>query len=1303
MKSLLKKAHLLTVVTVITLALLCTGSALALNSDPADSNALFDHSRVYSFYIIMDPVDWEKMRSDCPGGVCPWYTNPNIDPNYYYAVLSCGDWEPMLVGIHRKNDPAEPNDTNPQKFSMKIDINRYITDQKFAGKSKLDLECGSQSSPAAEAYTWNIYEHTGMVSAKAGLIKVYISTDGGSTYDYKGVFAHIEQIDKEFLKDHDVNDSGWLYKAEDWGDTQQTHEVPPEPNPFRFNWYPFDHPGYMTETVPPPSDWLTQSQWRVNMPQLMKLAVAENFCSEQDGFINKGNNYWYYDWSTNPLDINDPCFQQPRLYFSWDHDAAMKTANAGMSITLSYDAHLMDGLILELQENGTPYPYHTYKSNYLSTYKSMIDGPLAQNALLAEVNALETVYGNAIDTDPYAVGGNAAQQFGAVRSFITARTASVTSQLAALVPSPLPWSDGFESGSFSAGWTTQNSNATVTTGAKYTGTYGAQLKAATWIEKLITTAGFTGIHVKYRRQTTGFDSGENIYVEWSTNGTTWNNLETIQTATYAQGLQDKTCAAGADNNDNFRIRFSTNASANNETAFIDDVNVSGTPIPPPGQATSPTPADIATNVSLTQDLSWTAGPNALSHDVYFGTVNPPPSQGNQAGTTFDTGTMANGTTYYWRIDEKNAGGTTTGTVWSFTTVPPLPGQASNPTPADSAPDVSITNDLSWTAGSDANSHDVYFGTESPGTFQGNQAGTTFDTGTMANGTTYYWRIDERNAGGVTTGDLWTFTTIVKRTLTTSSTTGGDVTTPGEGPFQYDNGTVVNLVATADLSYHFVNWTGTAVDDGKVADPNSATTTVAMDGDYTVQANFAIDQRTLTISSTAGGDVTQPGEGVFQYGHGTVVNLNAVPNAGYHLVNWTGDTGTIDNVNSPVTTITMNGNYAIQANFGVTQYTISGAAGANGSIDPSGDITKDYGSSQLFTASANLGYEVDTWSLDGNSVQPGGLTYTLSDITASHTVGVTFKEIVLAISGHVLEADGNTPVEGVLIQTDNNDINSVTDANGYYELLVDYGWSGIVTPQKEGYIFEPNADTYSNVTQDYSDANYTATLMTFKIAGYVLEQDYVTPINDVNVSAENGGGTWTSKYGGGSALTDVNGFYEVQVDSNWSGSVTPTKHAYAFEPNGRYYEDVNDDWIADQDYTGTLLTFRITGCVRNECNVPIEGVLVDADNGGGQGTSDANGLYEVWVDYGWFGVVTPSKNDYTFDPNQTVYVDVFSDQADQNYVAYNIYDLDCDGAIDLNDLKVLCVNWLGIGEGDFDNDGMVAGDDFAKFAAAWLLY
>ncbi len=88
---------------------------------------------------------------------------------------------------------------------------------------------------------------------------------------------------------------------------------------------------------------------------------------------------------------------------------------------------------------------------------------------------------------------------------------------------------------------------------------------------------------------------------------------------------------------------------------------------PPGQASDPDPANDATGVSATADLSWTAGAGATSHDVYFGTSSPGVFQGNQTGTTFDTGTMTDSTIYYWRINEKNDYGTSAGVVWRFIT------------------------------------------------------------------------------------------------------------------------------------------------------------------------------------------------------------------------------------------------------------------------------------------------------------------------------------------------------------------------------------------------------------------------------------------------------------------------------------------------------------------------------------------------------------------------------------------------------------------------------------------------------------
>jgi len=184
---------------------------------------------------------------------------------------------------------------------------------------------------------------------------------------------------------------------------------------------------------------------------------------------------------------------------------------------------------------------------------------------------------------------------------------------------------------------------------------------------------------------------------------------------------------------------------------------------PPGPATNPSPADGATDVDISETyLTWTADGGATAHDVYFGTDAGALSLVSQEQTeaSYDPGTLAYDTTYYWRIDEVGPGGTRTGSVWSFTTIVAAPAQATNPEPGDGASGQNIDVDLSWTADPTATAHDVYFGTDAASLppVSLDQAGTTYDPGTLAANTTYYWRIDEKNAGGLTTGAVWSFTT-----------------------------------------------------------------------------------------------------------------------------------------------------------------------------------------------------------------------------------------------------------------------------------------------------------------------------------------------------------------------------------------------------------------------------------------------------------------------------------------------------------------------------------------------------------------
>jgi len=142
----------------------------------------------------------------------------------------------------------------------------------------------------------------------------------------------------------------------------------------------------------------------------------------------------------------------------------------------------------------------------------------------------------------------------------------------------------------------------------------------------------------------------------------------------------------------------------------------------------------------------------------------------------------------------------------------------------------------------------------------------------------------------------------------------------------------------------------------------------------------------------------------------------------------------------------------------------------------------------------------------------------------------------------------------------------TDAGGNYSVQVNCGWSGTVTPQKDCYSFNPPSTIYSNVSSNQT-GDYTATLLMYTISGTVTVGGL--PLSGVEMTGLPG-----------DPCTDAGGNYSVQVNCGWSGTVTPQKDCYSFNPPSRTYSNVSSN-LTDQDYTATLLmytlTINIVGC------------------------------------------------------------------------------------------------------------------------------
>jgi len=275
-------------------------------------------------------------------------------------------------------------------------------------------------------------------------------------------------------------------------------------------------------------------------------------------------------------------------------------------------------------------------------------------------------------------------------------------------------------------------------------------------------------------------------------------------------------------------------------------------------------------------------------------------------------------------------------------------------------------------------------------------------------------------------------------LAISSTAGGSVTTPGEGTFAYNTGAVVSLVANPLSGYRFVNWTG---DVGTVANVNVASTTITIDDRYFITANFEElppVQCDLTTSSTAGGSVTTPGEGTFAYNSGAVVSLVANPLGGYRFVKWTGNVGTVANVNTASTTIIVNDNYYITANFEQiegTYYTLTMVVTGSGSTSPAvGQHTYTAGTAVPISASPASGYYFSHWTAAaGSFTNASSATTTFTMPAQDVSVTAHFEEAVPYTLTMAVTGSGSTsPAVGEHTYTAGTAVPiSASPASGYY--------------------------------------------------------------------------------------------------------------------------------------------------------------------------------------------------------------------------------------------------------------------------------
>ncbi|MGB4206057.1 MAG: InlB B-repeat-containing protein, partial [Bacteroidales bacterium] len=242
------------------------------------------------------------------------------------------------------------------------------------------------------------------------------------------------------------------------------------------------------------------------------------------------------------------------------------------------------------------------------------------------------------------------------------------------------------------------------------------------------------------------------------------------------------------------------------------------------------------------------------------------------------------------------------------------------------------------------------------------------------------------------------------TLIANPSAGGIVT--GAGNYNY--GSIVNINAVPNAGYSFVNWTNL---NGNIISTDPSATILMPSNNLTLIANFQPNTYNLTLiaNPSAGGTVTGAGN----YSYGSIINIIAVPNAGYTFVNWTNLQGNVISTD-PTATISMPpNNLTLIANFEPVAYTLTLIANPTEGGTVSGGGNYNQGEIVIINAIPNTGYNFENWTnLNGSVISTNpDATFAMPDCNL--TLIANFQLITYTVTFEIKDESNNPVIDAII--------------------------------------------------------------------------------------------------------------------------------------------------------------------------------------------------------------------------------------------------------------------------------------------------
>jgi spore coat protein CotH len=272
--------------------------ALASPASAQDASSFFDDSTMHELRLLAHSDDWKRLQATF------------LENTYYPADIDWNGIRARNVGIRSRGNGSR-NDTKP---GLRVDIDRYVSDQRFLGLKSFVLDNVTQDdSLIKERVAMRLFDRLGLVTPREAHVRLYVNNQ------FFGVYVIVESVDKDLIArtmqpqstgttGNQIERNGVLFEYK-WHYPFYFSYLGPDLQQYSELFEPKTHELDPPDTLYGPlenlcrlitessdADFMDVVGAYLDLRQWVRYVAAENFVAENDGMLGGWgvNNFYLY-------------------------------------------------------------------------------------------------------------------------------------------------------------------------------------------------------------------------------------------------------------------------------------------------------------------------------------------------------------------------------------------------------------------------------------------------------------------------------------------------------------------------------------------------------------------------------------------------------------------------------------------------------------------------------------------------------------------------------------------------------------------------------------------------------------------------------------------------------------------------------------------------------------------------------------------------------------------------------------------------------------------------------------------------